>query len=134
MSRMTSKGQVTIPKNIRQVLGVKPGDFVEFELLPDQRVLVKPVLTTAVFERYVGYLADRAGEDPVSAGRSCRWQDPTHYFAQAVARSARCIRGGAGLRCRPSRHVVFHRLRACSHSRLPRYLFREHYYRYGAET
>ena len=64
MSRMTSKGQVTIPKNIRQVLGVKPGDFVEFELLPDQRVLVKPVLTTAVFERYVGYLADRAGEDP----------------------------------------------------------------------
>lgn len=64
MFRITSKGQVTIPKNIRQVLGVKPGDHVEFELLPDQRVLVKPVLATAVFERYVGYLADRVGEDP----------------------------------------------------------------------
>lgn len=64
MSRITSKGQVTIPKNIRQVLGVKPGDHVEFELLSDQRVLVKPVLATAVFERYVGYLADRTGEDP----------------------------------------------------------------------
>lgn len=64
MSRMTSKGQVTIPKNIRQALGVKPGDHVEFELLPDQRVVVKPVLATAVFERYIGYLADKAGEDP----------------------------------------------------------------------
>lgn len=64
MSRITSKGQVTIPKAIRRVLGVKPGDRVAFELLPDQRVLVKPVLATAVFERYVGYLADRAGEDP----------------------------------------------------------------------
>ena len=64
MPRMTSKGQVTIPKNIRQVLGVKPGDHVEFELLPDRRVLVKPALATAIFERYVGYLADRAGEEP----------------------------------------------------------------------
>ncbi len=31
MSRITSKGQVTIPKNIRQVLGVKPGDQIEYE-------------------------------------------------------------------------------------------------------
>ena len=64
MPRMTSKGQVTIPKNIREVLGVKPGDQVEFELLSDQRVIVKPVLATTVFERYVGYLADRAGAEP----------------------------------------------------------------------
>ena len=64
MSRITSKGQVTIPKNIRQVLGVKPGDRVEFELLPDRRVVVKPALATAVFERYVGYLATKDGEDP----------------------------------------------------------------------
>ena len=68
MPRMTSKGQVTIPKNIREVLGVKPGDQVKFELLSDQRVIVKPVLATTVFERYVGYyvgyLADRAGTEP----------------------------------------------------------------------
>ena len=61
MPRITSKGQVTIPKNIRQVLGVKPGDQVEFELLSDQRVIVKPVLATAVFERYVGYLTTKDG-------------------------------------------------------------------------
>ena len=64
MPRMTSKGQVTIPKNIREVLGVKPGDQVEFELLSDQRVIVKPVLATAVFERYVGCLTTKDSEEP----------------------------------------------------------------------
>jgi antitoxin PrlF len=29
-TRLTSKGQVTIPKSIRERLGVKPGDEVEF--------------------------------------------------------------------------------------------------------
>lgn len=64
MSRITSKGQVTIPKNIRQVLGVKPGDRVAFELLPDRRVVVKPLLATTVFERYVGYLTTQEDADP----------------------------------------------------------------------
>ncbi len=30
MSRLTSKGQVTIPKNVRDELRMKPGDEVEF--------------------------------------------------------------------------------------------------------
>lgn len=64
MSRLTSKGQVTIPKQIRQVLGIEPGDQVEFELLSDRRVVVKRVLPTKVFERYVGYLGDKDGADP----------------------------------------------------------------------
>jgi len=32
MSRMTSKGQVTIPKRLREHLGLKPGSEVEFTL------------------------------------------------------------------------------------------------------
>jgi AbrB family looped-hinge helix DNA binding protein len=39
-TRMTSKGQVTIPKAVRQHLGVGPGSEIEFELEPDGRVLV----------------------------------------------------------------------------------------------
>lgn len=29
---VTSKGQVTVPKPIREVLGVRPGDVIEFEV------------------------------------------------------------------------------------------------------
>jgi AbrB family looped-hinge helix DNA binding protein len=39
---VTSKGQVTIPKPVRDRLGIVPGNSVEFELMPDGRVhLVK---------------------------------------------------------------------------------------------
>lgn len=31
-SRLTSKGQVTVPKEIREALGLRPGDLVEFTL------------------------------------------------------------------------------------------------------
>jgi AbrB family looped-hinge helix DNA binding protein len=39
---MTSKGQVTIPKPVRDFLGLKPGSAVEFELVSDGRVVLKP--------------------------------------------------------------------------------------------
>jgi antitoxin PrlF len=39
---MTSKGQVTIPKRLRDHLGLKPGSDVDFELADDGRVLLKP--------------------------------------------------------------------------------------------
>ncbi len=40
---VTSKGQVTIPKPVRDRLGIKRGDAVEFELAPDGRVIVVKV-------------------------------------------------------------------------------------------
>jgi len=42
MTTMTSKGQVTIPKRLRDFLGLKPGSAVEFELAADGRVVLKP--------------------------------------------------------------------------------------------
>lgn len=40
MPRITSKGQVTIPKRIRDMFSVKPGDTVEFKVQDGKVFLV----------------------------------------------------------------------------------------------
>lgn len=40
--RLTSKGQVTIPQNIRELAGLKPYDEVEFEYR-DKQIVVRPI-------------------------------------------------------------------------------------------
>lgn len=40
-ARVTSKGQVTIPKRVREALGIKPGSRVEF-VLEEGRVVLEP--------------------------------------------------------------------------------------------
>lgn len=41
MPKVTTKGQVTIPKSIRERLGIEPGDEIEFEETEDGYVLRK---------------------------------------------------------------------------------------------
>jgi len=43
-SAVTSKGQVTIPKAVREYLHVKPGDRVKFFMHPDGTVVLLPKL------------------------------------------------------------------------------------------
>ena len=38
---LTSKGQTTIPKEIRDRLGMKPGDRMTFTLMPDATVVMR---------------------------------------------------------------------------------------------
>lgn len=38
---VTSKGQVTIPKTVRDLLGIKPGSAVDFELSPAGDVMLR---------------------------------------------------------------------------------------------
>jgi len=38
---LTSKGQTTIPKEIRDELGMKPGDKITFTLMPDATVVMR---------------------------------------------------------------------------------------------
>lgn len=39
-TRVTTKGQVTIPKKVRDLLDIVPGSAVDFELAPDGRVVL----------------------------------------------------------------------------------------------
>jgi antitoxin PrlF len=46
-STITAKGQATIPKAIREYLGVKPGDRIKFFLHPNGSVVLLPKLPVA---------------------------------------------------------------------------------------
>jgi antitoxin PrlF len=41
-TNLTSKGQVTVPKRVRDYLGLKPGAAVTFERLADGEIALRP--------------------------------------------------------------------------------------------
>lgn len=45
MTKVTKKGQVTIPAAVRRAMGVKPGDRVEFTALTDSTVRLDAMRT-----------------------------------------------------------------------------------------
>ena len=62
-AKLTSKGQVTIPKEVRERLGLRPGDEIEFVEDQESFRVQKRVLDSP-FRRYRGYLKSLAGHDP----------------------------------------------------------------------
>ena len=52
-ARITSKGQVTVPHEIRRALSVRPGDNLLFEQ-DGSGVRVRPLRTKSPFEKYRG--------------------------------------------------------------------------------
>lgn len=52
-STITSKGQATIPKAIREHLRLKPGDRVKFFVHPDGSVVILPKLPAAALRGIV---------------------------------------------------------------------------------
>lgn len=52
-ARITSKGQITVPQEIRHALGVQPGDKLIFEQ-EGGGVRVRPARTKSPFEKYRG--------------------------------------------------------------------------------
>lgn len=67
MPSVTSKGQVTIPKAVREAMGIRPGDEVVFEKTSDGYVIRKDAPTTKEgtdpFEKYRG-MADSEATMP----------------------------------------------------------------------
>jgi antitoxin PrlF len=63
VARITSKGQITVPHEIRRALGVGPGDRLQFEKNGNV-VRVRPVRTKSVFEKYRGI-----GNPGIKSGR-----------------------------------------------------------------
>ena len=86
-STLTSRGQTTIPKPIREALGLQPGDRVEFLVQEGQVVLRR---ATADITELDGML-DRSDQDPVSIDEM---NEAIQRGAQAGASQASASRGG----------------------------------------
>jgi len=56
---VTARGQVTFRKEVLQHLGIKPGDKIELDLLPDGRGLLKAAKPPDSIGGFVGLLAGR---------------------------------------------------------------------------
>lgn len=54
-AKVTSKGQITIPKNIRENLGLRPGENINFEE-KDGVYYLKKAVPTSSFNKWKGRL------------------------------------------------------------------------------
>jgi AbrB family looped-hinge helix DNA binding protein len=55
--RLSSKGQLVIPKSVRQELGLEPGDQLHIEV-EDDRLVLEPVVHSAIDRLYARYEGD----------------------------------------------------------------------------
>ncbi len=67
---VTAKGQVTIPKAVRELLGISPGSSVDFVRAPDGRIVLvradkKQPLTR--FAKLRGHAGEDLGTDAIMA-------------------------------------------------------------------
>jgi AbrB family looped-hinge helix DNA binding protein len=73
-AKVTSKGQVTIPKEIRDKLGVHTGEDVGFEE-KDGMLVISKVVTKSPFDKWVGKLKDLEGQRSDDLVREARGHD-----------------------------------------------------------
>jgi antitoxin PrlF len=68
-AKITSKGQITVPVEVRRLLGVRAGDKLLFES-DSNGVRIRPVRTQSVFEKYRG-----VGNPGIPSGKKAinRW-------------------------------------------------------------
>lgn len=62
-ARITTKGQVTLPRDIRRMLGVESGDSLIFQA-DENGVRVRPLRASSPFEKYRGI-----GNPGIQSGR-----------------------------------------------------------------
>ena len=56
---VTARGQVTFRKNVLQHLGIKPGEKIELDLLPDGRAELKAARPTGAIDDFLGLLSGK---------------------------------------------------------------------------
>jgi bifunctional DNA-binding transcriptional regulator/antitoxin component of YhaV-PrlF toxin-antitoxin module len=74
---VTARGQVTFKKEVLQHLGIKPGEKIEIDLLPDGRGMLKAAQPTGSIDGFVGLLSGRskkiASIDEINSATRSAW-------------------------------------------------------------
>jgi antitoxin PrlF len=73
-AKVTSKGQVTIPKKIRERLGVQAGEAIGFEERGGMLV-VRKVVRKSPFDKWMGWLGRLKGKRSDEIVREARGRD-----------------------------------------------------------
>ena len=56
---VTARGQVTFRKDVLQHLGIKPGEKIELDKLPDSRVALRAAKPPGTIDGFLGLLAGK---------------------------------------------------------------------------
>jgi antitoxin PrlF len=56
---VTARGQVTLRKDVLRHLGIRPGEKIALEKLPDGRVALKPIRPAGRIDDFIGLLAGK---------------------------------------------------------------------------
>jgi len=74
---VTARGQLTLRKEILQHLGIRPGDKIEVDLLPDGRGIFKAARQSGTLSDFVGLLAGRTNKvasiEEITAATAQAW-------------------------------------------------------------
>jgi AbrB family looped-hinge helix DNA binding protein len=62
-ARLTSKGQLVIPKDIREYMRLQPGDRLDFIIQDDGEVVIRPIVTDV---RELKGMLQVSGRQPMS--------------------------------------------------------------------
>lgn len=56
---VTDRGQVTFRKNVLEHLGIKPGEKIELDLLPEGRAMLKAAQPAGTVDDFIGLFAGK---------------------------------------------------------------------------
>ncbi|HTD29725.1 MAG TPA: AbrB/MazE/SpoVT family DNA-binding domain-containing protein [Xanthomonadaceae bacterium] len=74
---VTARAQVMLRKDVLQHLGVKPGEKIELDLLPDGRAVLKAARATGTIDGFFGLLAGKTSKvatvEEMSAAAARGW-------------------------------------------------------------
>ena len=81
LAKLTSAGQVTLPKEIRRKANMQPGDFVEVELDEEGHIVLTPKKLVDASQAYFWteewQKGERKADEDIKAGRVKRFKSAT---------------------------------------------------------